>query len=154
MSLYLFGVSAIWAAISTPLTNLLNAVGKIKTTFKFMVGWTIATWIFVPVLAIKFGYNGIALYHALMGFSGFLVIYVIKKQIDIAIIENIKGPVISSLLMGVFSYFMINLLPHNFPSVMFIIVTSIIIYFFSLSLADREKTAFALENFRKIFKRQ
>jgi O-antigen/teichoic acid export membrane protein len=56
-----------FAAAATQLTNLLNAVGKIKITFYLMIMWTALTWLFIPYLSIKFGVTGAAIGHSLVG---------------------------------------------------------------------------------------
>ena len=60
LPLQLFAFNGAWAAISTPLTNAFNAIGKIKLTFKLMILWTALTWILTPLLAIQYGYLGAA----------------------------------------------------------------------------------------------
>src|SRR5207237_9868 len=47
---YIFCISTILSSYSTPFINLLNAIGKIKTTFKFMIFYTTATWVLTPLL--------------------------------------------------------------------------------------------------------
>ncbi len=44
-SFYLFAIASVFAAISTPLTNALNAIGRVKTTLKLMIMWTVLVWI-------------------------------------------------------------------------------------------------------------
>ena len=46
----MFALSVGWAAISTPLVNTLNAIGKINRSLKLMVIWTLLTWIVTPPL--------------------------------------------------------------------------------------------------------
>src|SRR5260221_581649 len=60
-SLVFFSLSIAWSAISTPLTNTLNAIGHINTTLKLMVMWTILTWVVTPLLVLWLGFNGVAL---------------------------------------------------------------------------------------------
>lgn len=153
ISLYFFGVSTVWAAISTPLTNLLNAIGKIKVTFKLMVMWTILTWLATPLLALKMGFIGVSISQAMIGFSGIIVIYVVRKNIDIDVIGSIKGPLVSTFIMSAITVILLALLPQNFYSVLFILVIAVTIYFFALSLADREKFQFAAASFRRLIKR-
>ena len=47
---YLFSLSSLFSSYSTPFINLLNGIGKISASFKFMIFWTIATWILTPIL--------------------------------------------------------------------------------------------------------
>lgn len=99
IALYLFIFNSVWGAITTPLTNLLAATGKIKTVFKLMVMWTVLTWIFFPVLGLKFGYNGVALASALVATSSIIAIIIVKKHIDFKFISSIRAPLIASGVM-------------------------------------------------------
>lgn len=150
LSLYFFGISSLWAALSTPFTNLLNAVGKIKTTFRLMVMWTVLTWGFTPLLIIKFGFLGVALSQGLIGFSGIIVIYFVKKTINISILNSLKGPASSTIIMSAVTITLIKLLPHNFYSVLFVVAIAASVYFFVLSWVEREKFQFAINSFKKI----
>lgn len=151
LSLYIFGISSIWAAISTPLTNLLNAIGKIKVTFKLMISWTGLTWLLTPLLSIKFGFLGVSLSQAIIAFTGILVIYVVNKNVPIDMYKSLKGVFISTSIMAATTIFFLNLLPVHFSSILFTVVISASIYLFTLSLVDREKFTFATNSFKKIF---
>jgi O-antigen/teichoic acid export membrane protein len=80
-SLVFFSLSIAWSAVSTPLTNTLNAIGKINTTLKLMVMWTVLTWIITPVLVWKLGFQGVALAALIISFSSFLPIIEVKKVV-------------------------------------------------------------------------
>src|SRR5690606_19447601 len=60
LALSFYSLNSIFSSISTPLTNFLTAIGKIKVTLYFMVLWTAATWILTPLFIMLFGYNGVA----------------------------------------------------------------------------------------------
>ncbi|KKS18279.1 MAG: hypothetical protein UU74_C0009G0010 [Candidatus Woesebacteria bacterium GW2011_GWA1_41_7] len=70
--LTLLSINVLFAAVTTQLTNLLNAIGKIKITSGLMVMWTVLTWVFVPILAKKYGADGAAAGYALGNMSTFL----------------------------------------------------------------------------------
>ena len=48
------------ASVTTPITNAFNAIGRIKLTTKLMLMWTALTWIFYPLLSLRYGYLGTA----------------------------------------------------------------------------------------------
>lgn len=98
--LYMYLINAAWAAISTPLTNTLNAIGQIKTTFKLMLMWTGLTWILMPMLGIKFGYQGVSLAAALIAFSSVAVLLVTARYIKLDYIKIFRGPILASVVMG------------------------------------------------------
>src|SRR3989344_2381195 len=73
-ALTILSVTSALAAITTPLTNTLNAIGKISLTFKLMIMWTVLTWAFVPLFAYFFGLNGAAIGFTLVGLSSFVAL--------------------------------------------------------------------------------
>ncbi len=98
--LYLYLVNAAWASISTPLTNALNAIGKIKITFKLMIMWVVLTWAIMPFMAIKFGYLGVAISASIISFSSIVVLIVIKHLVNVDFMSCLKAPVLGSIGMG------------------------------------------------------
>lgn len=101
-ALYLYLYNAAWACISSSLTNALNAVGRIKTTFKLMIMWTGMTWIFMPILAYKYQFNGVAIATALIGTSSVITIIAAKKYIKFSLIKSIKTPLIACLSIAAY----------------------------------------------------
>jgi O-antigen/teichoic acid export membrane protein len=102
VSLMFFSLNALFASISVPLTNFLNAIGKVKYTLGFMVFWTILSWV-VTVFFIKiFGYNGVAAASALVAASVLLILYPVKKEIEFSFLRPIWKQFIAALLMGLF----------------------------------------------------
>lgn len=97
--LYFYAYNTAVAVVTTPLTNAFNAIGKIKLTTKFMIMWTVLTWIFYPLLSIKFGYIGTAIAVAIVGSSSFIVWYFADRLFSTNIFKTIFHPLASSLLM-------------------------------------------------------
>jgi len=100
--LYFFAANASIAAITTPITNAFNAVGKITITTKLMLMWTALTWIFYPILSLKFGYQGTAVAALIVGFSSFIVWFLAQKIFGLNVFLAISRPVIASALMILF----------------------------------------------------
>lgn len=98
LSFYLFVLANLFSALSTPLTNVLNAIGKIKTTLKLMLMWTILTWLIGPFLVFKMGFNGVALAAFIIAASTVIVpVVTVKKYIHIELLANIfptKGKIL------------------------------------------------------------
>lgn len=110
LAFYLYGFNSLWGALTTPLTNTLTAVGKIKVVFKLMAMWTVLTWILFPVLAIRFGYNGVAAAAALVATSSVVAIRLTQRQVKFNFLASIKKPFVASVLMaGVVLVFRPNL---------------------------------------------
>lgn len=104
-ALYLYCFNSGWAILSTSMTNLLNAVGKIKTTFKLMLMWLILTWSIMPILGVKFGYNGVAMAVGIISLFSVIPISIGKKIVDFDLFDSTLKPFFSSLIMGVFLHF-------------------------------------------------
>ncbi|NLG06451.1 MAG: oligosaccharide flippase family protein [Candidatus Pacebacteria bacterium] len=102
-SFIMFTLSVIWAAISTPLLNALNAIGKINQTLKLMLFWTVLTWVLTPILIWFFGFNGVALAALLISLTSILSVMLIKKYVSVTIWPNVNAQVVASLVMTVFA---------------------------------------------------
>lgn len=98
VAFYLFALSAALAGLSTPLTNALNAIGKIKVTLGLMIFWTVTTWIFtVPFLSI-YGFNGYAVAVFIVSLSVGLVVYLMKKLTPFRFWSSVAVPLLGSLI--------------------------------------------------------
>ena len=120
--LVFLSVNSLWAAGSTQLTNFLNSVGKIKTTFKLMIMWTALTWALVPILSIKFGVNGAAFSYLLIGSSSAVVFYIVKKYLNWSIYHSVIVPLLSSLVMGAVIFILRSILPINSVKTLIIMI--------------------------------
>lgn len=132
LALSLITINTLWASVTTPLTNALNAVGKIKITLRLMVMWTILTWVFVPGLSYLYGINGAALGYALVGSSSIVAIFVATKFIPVDIWKSVGTPFVASLLMSVVLTFGKSFLSWTWGSVIILIIASLSIYAISL----------------------
>jgi O-antigen/teichoic acid export membrane protein len=115
--LSLISINTFFAAATTNLTNLLNAIGKIKTTFKLMVMWVILTWLLVPYLAMKYGVNGAALGYALVGTSSVVAIYIVYKIVPFSLYKSVLAPALVSAVMGSVLFIVRRFLPAEMISV-------------------------------------
>jgi O-antigen/teichoic acid export membrane protein len=98
-SLAFFCINIAFSAISTPLTNTLNAIGQISKTLKLMVFWTASTWIITPLCVYYFDATGVAIASALIGSTSFITVYMVKKILPIRFIDQIWRQLIASLVM-------------------------------------------------------
>ncbi|MGB9706547.1 MAG: oligosaccharide flippase family protein [Microgenomates group bacterium] len=125
----LYAINSAWAAVTTPLTNALAAVGKIKTVFKLMIMWTVLTWIFYPLLAFKFGYNGVALASALVATSSIVAILAAKKEIGFNFLKSIYRPLLATLTMGIILYALCPFFAKNILSLLILVFIGGGVYF-------------------------
>ncbi len=126
--LYLFGINALFSAVSTTFTNTLFAIGKPKIVLKFMVFWTTATWVLTIPLVIRFGFLGVGIASALIASSSIATIYFVKKNVSIHVSSNIIGPLIASLSAFLVVQLAETKLPHNFFSLIISLTLFSMIY--------------------------
>jgi O-antigen/teichoic acid export membrane protein len=128
-ALALYAFNSLWGAVTTPLTNALTAIGKIKVVFRLMIMWTVLTWILFPILAIKFGYNGVALGSAIVSLSSIVAIRVAKKHIEFRFLSPLIPSIISSIVMGIIIFVLRGFLANSLAGIAVLILLGMIIYF-------------------------
>lgn len=121
LALVLYCFNSAWASVSTPLTNTLNALGKVKTNTYLMLMWTALTWILVPYLAHRFGYNGVAYATALIALSSVVPVIIVKRLTGFSLINSILKPFLATLVMIGSAILLIS-----FPLVINIFVSSLL----------------------------
>ncbi|MBL7036486.1 oligosaccharide flippase family protein [Candidatus Microgenomates bacterium] len=121
-------VNSIFAAVTTQLTNTLNAIGKIKITFGLMIMWTVLSWIFIPYMALKYGVNGAAAGYSIVGLSSIVAIFVARKFVDFSLMESVLKPLLAAFVMMLPLIFLRRALPASLGSVWILVATGAIIY--------------------------
>ncbi len=116
LAFYLYLFNSGWAAISTPITNTLAAIGHIKVVSKLMIMWTVLTWTIIAPLAYFFGYNGVAAGVAIVAVSSVVPIWLLLRYIKFNITDNLLRPLVASLIMGLAVWLVINFWPLNFAN--------------------------------------
>lgn len=129
LALYLYAINSAWGAVTTPLTNALTAIGKIKVVFKLMIMWTVLTWIFFPLLALKYGFNGVAAAAALVATSSVVAIWITKRYIEFKFTNSIIKPIVASLIMGFLIFLLSSFLARNILGIIALTVLGVLIYF-------------------------
>ncbi|MGH7246418.1 MAG: oligosaccharide flippase family protein, partial [Candidatus Levyibacteriota bacterium] len=127
LSLAFFAINAALSSISTPLTNALNAIGKIKVSLYLMIFWTITTWIITPLFIFWFGFNGFAAASAVIAGSVVIVVPLTRKFVQFSIVD-LRVPVIATVVMGIFLFFFIKLFPTSIFSILLSIVAGGMLY--------------------------
>ncbi len=149
-SFYLFGFATLWSVVSTVLTNALNAIGQVKKTLRLMIMWTVLTWIFTPVLVWQYGFNGVGLTAFLISFSSIISIAMVKRFLDLHILESVSLPLISSLLMGIAIYFYSQNFVRNRFSLITAIILGVLIYAGLIFLIGRKKVLADIRSLRHV----
>jgi O-antigen/teichoic acid export membrane protein len=153
IALYFFLINSALGALTTPLTNALNAIGRIKVVFKLMIMWTVLTWAIYPFLAIKYGFNGVAAGAALVSLSSVWAIIIAKHYLKFNFWRAVLKPTLASLVMGFFLFLSTWFLKINLWTLLVLIVGSIFFYFILIYLmvgqqllADIKKLFYAFKN--------
>lgn len=146
--LYFYCLSFAIAAITTPLTNAFNAVGKITTTTGLMIMWTILTWIFYPFLSRQYGYLGTSYAALIVGSSSIVVWIIAKKLFNLNVLQTIFHPLSASILMIFFILPLASLIPNYLFNFIFKILFGISFYFLYLSIFCKKEINWFLKEFK------
>lgn len=135
-SFYLFVIASIFAGLSTPLTNVLNAIGKIKATLCLMIFWTVLTWALGPFLVFKLGFNGVAISSALISLTVIIPVLVVKQFIHFNLIANVAPSAIASTILAIFFYLTL-VATTKLAWLVFIIIMGSVIYLLAVYILTR-----------------
>jgi PST family polysaccharide transporter len=130
--LVFISINFLFAAATTQLTNLLNAIGKIKITFYLMIMWTVLTWLLIPVLAWKMGVVGASIGYSLVGLSSVVAIFISKKFVNFSITDSMLKPLLGSVIMGVVLIIFKTLLPVTLYSMIVLTGVGLGVYIVSM----------------------
>jgi len=128
LSLTFFCINAVFASVSTTLTNLLNATGKIKTTLKLMIFWTTATWILTITLIKFFGFQGVAMASALVAATSWITVVLARKTVYFKFWDNIKDAIFSTIIMAIVFLVISPVIINNLISLFMTVLICAIIY--------------------------
>jgi O-antigen/teichoic acid export membrane protein len=155
LPLYLLSINIVFAAATTQLTNLLNATGHIKVTFKLMVMWTVLTWATVPYLAVHYGVNGAALGYALVGISSVVAMAVAYRFVKFSLKDAMIIPLLASVGMGIVMYGLRTILPASFYSIFVLGIVGAAFYFGTMYyLVGQSLVLDAKKSFRTMFNKK
>lgn len=122
------GVNSMFSAVTTQLTNTLNAIGKIKITFFLMIMWTVLSWIFIPTFAIKYGVVGAAAGYSVVTFSSIVAIIIARKYVDFSLKESTLKPLLATLVMYLILISLRRSLPVSLSSIWIMVGIGAIVY--------------------------
>lgn len=126
--IYLFSINTFWATISTTFTNFLNAIGKIKTTLKLMIMWTLLTWILSPVLALFYGFIGVGVASAIISFTSIFAIIITQREVKINLIANTYQPFLASIATSLITFIVASELARDYLTTILTVILAGFIY--------------------------
>ena len=148
ISFYLFAVASVISSLSTPLTNALNAVGKIKVTLWLMVMWTTLTWALTVTLIPLFGFHGVALGMLLITSTVAVVVALVKRFTAFSFWGSIRVPVTGVVLQAVVYTGLLWVLPHTLLFYIPIGLLGVILYGIIVWSLERERIVRFVEIFQ------
>jgi len=148
-SFVFFAISIGFAALSSPLVNTLNAIGKINKTLKLMVMWTVLTWVLTPICMYYFGYHGVALAAFLISFTSIFSIIFVNKHIKIDLISNIWQQFLAALLMAVVGVAGLNYWSQSALNMLLGMLITSAVYFAGFIIVGRNKLLAELKSLKK-----
>jgi O-antigen/teichoic acid export membrane protein len=107
LSFSIFAITSLFASISTPMTNALNAIGKIKITLILMVIWTVLTWACSLLGIFFFGYTGVSIAHLIVSFTAPITIISLKRSVPFSFMRVLRWPALCSIIMFI-TFFCLN----------------------------------------------
>ena len=153
LALAFFSVNTLFASISVPLTNLLNAIGKVKITLRYMVGWTILAWILTPFFIRFFGYNGVPLASAIVAASVLVILIPVKKQLSFSFLGSISKQAVASIALLIFSLIVRNFAVSLETTIILIIISGAF-YIFCMYLLAKQDVIQVVQFVLKTVKRE
>jgi O-antigen/teichoic acid export membrane protein len=148
-SLIFFSLSIAWSALSTPLTNTLNAIGKINATLKLMVMWTVLTWVLTPVLIYFFHFNGVAIAAFLISFTSLLPLYEVRKIVPVNLWPEVRSQLFAAIVMGVFGVSFLSVWSRSLLWMLVGGVVTSLVYVLVLLVVGRQKLFREMSSLRK-----
>ncbi len=109
-------INFLFAAATTQLTNLLNAIGKIKITFYLMIMWTVLSWVLIPLLAVRYGVVGASIGYSLVGVSSIIAIIIARRFVKFSLINSMIKPFFGAIIMGIALFVARGFLPYSYYS--------------------------------------
>jgi O-antigen/teichoic acid export membrane protein len=126
--LLIVSVNVVFAAVATQLTNMLTAIGEIRTTIKITIMYSVLTIILVPLLAYMGGVVGAAWGYALVGSSSVVAIYVAKRRVNFSLVESSIKPFAAALVMAGSVLIMKLVIPIGLIGVFLMIASGVAVY--------------------------
>jgi len=138
IALMYFSLNTLFASITVPLTNLLNAIGRVKIVLQYMVLWTVLNWVLTIWFIKAFGYNGVAAASFLVAASVMLILPQIKKYVAFSFFKPIWKQFIASVIMGLLVLAMGHMIT-SLISLAFVMIVAAAVYIGFLFLISREE---------------
>lgn len=140
-SFYFFAAAAFIASLTTPLTNALNAVGKIRVTLGLMVMWTTLTWTLSVVLITNMGFIGFSLAIFLTTLTIGIVVKKAKQIAPFGFWASIWPAIIGGTVQSVYYAFLLPMLPQTIMALISSGISGVILYLGIVWILDKKRVS-------------
>jgi O-antigen/teichoic acid export membrane protein len=148
LSFYILTISSVFAGLTTPLTNALNAIGKIKVTLGLMVMWTALTWVLTLTLIRFFGFNGVPLAFLLVSTTIVVVVGLVKREVQFSFWKSIYGALLASVLQGTLYAVLLRFVPHSLLWLIIAGSAGVILYAGVIWIVEKKRISDTVGSFR------
>jgi len=138
-SFVFFTLSIGWAALSTPLTNTLNAIGHINATLKLMIFWTVLTWILTPLAVWIYGYHGAAIAAFIISSTSFIPVLMVKKIIPINAFDSLWRQLVAGGIMSLVGLTLFQVASQNIVNLVGAMAVTGLAYIGAMLVVGRQK---------------
>lgn len=114
-------INVLFAAVTTQLTNMLSAIGKIKTVSKLIAMWAVLTIILVPTLGYIYGVNGAAFGYALVSSTSVIAIGIAKSYVNFSLTNSVAKTAVATVVMALVVLVARLLAPPTLPALIVVI---------------------------------
>lgn len=149
IAFYLLTVSSIFAGLTTPLTNALNAIGKIKVTLGLMIMWTVLTWVLTLTLIRFFGFNGVPAAFLLVSTTIVIVVGLVKREVQFSFWKSVWSAMGAAILQGIWYAVILRFVPHSPVWLLFAGFTGVILYGSIVWTFEKKRITDIIQSFRR-----
>jgi O-antigen/teichoic acid export membrane protein len=118
--LYIACFGAVMSCLSTSFSGILYALGKAKLNTGLMIMWLGLEWLIKPILAIRFGYMGVAYAMGIISLFSLIPLLIARKIIGFNLIKSLLTAFASAGLM-----LTIGVLVHSFGIVVTLLMSTV-----------------------------
>jgi len=132
-----FLLSSFLVSLASPLINIFNSLGRVRTSVKFMLLWILLNWTVVPLMITRYGYTGVSIAFAINALSFVVVWWRLRQIVPVNFLNSLKKPVLSSIFMFVTVKLSQMLIPGNLTNLLLSATVGVLTYGTAILLLTR-----------------
>ncbi len=132
---YFYSIRMLGSNISTLHISVLNGLGKVRTSLRILVWWTVMDWTLAIVLCSWFGFEGVAMAYAISVVPiAFWLLLQLNKLVKIRLYESLYFPLLVSGAAAALVWLAKGRIEPSWPSLVGLTVMGVSIYILLLLL--------------------